>query len=273
MNFSDSISLYVQHKNTMGVEFETGKKYLLAFSRHLGDADLDTVKSEDLLNFLDDSRGKNATWRMKYAVIVSFLDFWASREEIPYLSFPSPKPRVRQEFIPYIYSRAQVRALARIKNWPFGTSLDPMTMRTFILFLYATGVVIGEAKALSIEDLDLKRRMIWIRSKSVIRLRQIPISEDLCKILHRYLAWRNKQNAQGSCLFIDNNGDPVKYNVLEKCFRRHRNLLDISRERSATYQPRLHDLKYTFAVHRITSWIRSGPALAAYMGMKLVSTE
>jgi integrase/recombinase XerD len=38
-------------------------------------------------------------------------------------------------------------------------------------------------------------------------------------------------------------------------------------------QPRVDDLRYTFAVHRITAWIENGadlnrmlPALAAYMG-------
>ena len=43
----------------------------------------------------------------------------------------------------------------------------------------------------------------------------------------------------------------------------------------------MHDLRFTFAVHRITSWIRNGadlnrmlPALAAYMGqVGLGSTE
>jgi integrase/recombinase XerD len=70
------------------------------------------------------------------------------------------------------------------------------------------------------------------------------------------------------------------YDLFEKCFRKQREILNIRREKTATYQPRLHDLKYTFAVHRITWWIRSNqdlnrmlPALAAYMGMKLISTE
>lgn len=47
----------------------------------------------------------------------------------------------------------------------------------------------------------------------------------------------------------------------------------IVRNDQTRYQPRLGDLRFTFAVHRITSWIRNGanlnrmlPALAAYMG-------
>ena len=193
MKLPESIALYVQHKNTMGVEFETGKKYLISLSKYLDGRSLDEIKSQDLLNFLNNSRGQTATWRMKYAVLVGFFDFWASREEISYLSFPPPKPRVRQSFVPYIYSRAEVRALVRMRKWRFNSSLDPITMRTFILFLYATGALVGEAKALLVEDIDLRKRMIEIRSRSSTRSRRIPISNDLCDLLNKYLIWRTRR--------------------------------------------------------------------------------
>jgi integrase/recombinase XerD len=280
MKLTESIAIYVRHKNTMGIEFETGKRYLVALSRRLGATDIDRVKSNDLLEFLDDSTGQVETWRMKYAVLLHFFDFWSARQEIPYLSFPPPKARVNQSFIPYIYSRAEVRSLVRVKRWQFKTSLDPITLRAFLLFLYATGAMVGEARALSVEDIDLKRRAIEIRSRSLTRARRIPISNDLCDVLRKYLTWRTRRTVHGPWLFIRSDGEQVGYEVLEKCSRKRCNSLSIRREQSFTYQPRMHDLKYTFAVHQITSWIRSGtnlnrmlPALASYMGMKLVSTE
>jgi integrase/recombinase XerD len=280
MKFSESIDAYVLHKNRMGVEFFTGRRYLIALSRWLGGLELNCVKTEHIARFLDDSNGQVETWRMKYSVLVHFFDFWAAREEIPYLAFPPQKPPVRQTFVPYIYSSEQVRALVRMRKWRFRTSLEPITMRTFLLFLYSTGAMVGETERLSVEDIDLKRRLVTIRSRSVIRSRRIPISEDLCDVLRIYLAWRQKKNAQGSELFVNENGDRAGYDLFEKCFRKQREILNIRREKSATYQPRLHDLKYTFAVHRIASWIRSNtdlnrmlPALAAYMGMKLVTSE
>jgi integrase/recombinase XerD len=280
MKLTESIAIYVRHKNTMGIEFETGKRYLVALSRRLGAPDIDRVRSNDLLEFLDDSTGQVETWRMKYAVLLHFFDFWAARQEIPYLSFPPPKAPVNQSFIPYIYSRAEVRSLVHVKKWQFKTSLDPITLRTFLLFLYATGAMVGEARALCIEDIDLKRRAVEIRSRSLTRCRRIPISNDLCDILRKYLTWRTRKTIHGPWLFIRSDGQQAGYEVLEKCFRKQCNSLGIRREQSFSYQPRMHDLKYAFAVHQITSWIRSGtdlnrmlPALAAYMGMKLVSTE
>ncbi len=56
-------------------------------------------------------------------------------------------------------------------------------------------------------------------------------------------------------------------------FRNLRRLAGVQRYDGATYQPRMHDLRATFAVHRLTSWLRQGgdlnrliPALSAYMG-------
>jgi hypothetical protein len=60
-----------------------------------------------------------------------------------------------------------------------------------------------------------------------------------------------------------------------------RRVAGIGRHDGAIYQPRMHDLRTTFAVHRLTGWFKQGadlnrllPALAAYIGqVGLGSTE
>jgi integrase/recombinase XerD len=58
-----------------------------------------------------------------------------------------------------------------------------------------------------------------------------------------------------------------------RAFRNLRRLMGVQRHDGAIYQPRMHDLRATFAVHRLTSWLRQKadlnrliPALSAYMG-------
>ena len=41
-------------------------------------------------------------------------------------------------------------------------------------------------------------------------------------------------------------------------FQRLRNHAEVRRSEDARYQPRLHDLRHTFAVHRLTAWYRQG---------------
>jgi site-specific recombinase XerD len=52
-----------------------------------------------------------------------------------------------------------------------------------------------------------------------------------------------------------------------------RSHLGLRREDGAYFQPRLHDLRHTFAVHRLVAWYRQGadvqlllPKLSTYLG-------
>jgi integrase/recombinase XerD len=76
-------------------------------------------------------------------------------------------------------------------------------------------------------------------------------------------------------------GGRVNQYTLENCFRRVREKAGIRRDDGARYQPRLHDLRHTFAVHRLTSWYRQGadvqkllPQLSVYLGhVHLAATQ
>ena len=69
--------------------------------------------------------------------------------------------------------------------------------------------------------------------------------------------------------------------MIAKNFKKLRLIAGIKRWDGSRYQPRVSDLRFTFAVHRITKCIEDGvdlnlmlPALAAYMGqVGLGSTE
>jgi integrase/recombinase XerD len=282
MTISESIARYTIYKNGHGVLFDSGKRYLVSLTRCIGDADLRFVKVEDVVAHLDNSSGRNSTWRLKYGVFVSFFDFWASRGEMPYLLFPPPKPRDRQRSLPYIYTKEQLKILfgAVDVGRKTHTVIDRATMRTLMLLLYGTGALLGEAMSLNVEDVDLKHHKIVFNNRILTRCRQIPICDDLCIVLLRYMAWRVKNNLRNARFFVTKADRPLSMGSVEKTFCRIRKSANIWRESSATYQPRLQDLKSTFAVHRITSWIRSGadlnrmlPALATYMGQRFGSTD
>jgi integrase/recombinase XerD len=142
-----------------------------------------------------------------------------------------------------------------------------------ILLLYGTGARMGETINLLHEDVNLKGRLITISHPNLIRSRSIPVGLDLCDVLSKYLAWRSRKNFQSKYLFVTKSDTPVSRGRMTVDFQRLRSIAKVSRGDGTQQQPRLDDLGYTFAVHRITSWIRNGadldrmlPAMAAYMG-------
>src|SRR5207302_6198997 len=80
-------------------------------------------------------------------------------------------------------------------------------------------------------------------------------------------------SGQDAPFFTTRTGAPLNQYTIEGAFRRMCEHAGIRRSDGARYQPRLHDLRHTFAVHRLTSWYRQGldvqkllPHLSVYLG-------
>jgi integrase/recombinase XerD len=74
--------------------------------------------------------------------------------------------------------------------------------------------------------------------------------------------------------FLTIYGEKLNDHTVQKTYERLRKVAKVVRTDGSRYQPRLNDLRHTFAVHRLTAWYQRGadlnrmlPALAAYMGM------
>jgi integrase len=74
-------------------------------------------------------------------------------------------------------------------------------------------------------------------------------------------------------LFQAKSGGPLAVQIADTSFSRLRRIAGIERRDDSYFQPRLHDLRHTFAVHRLTEWYRQNadvqrllPALSTYLG-------
>lgn len=115
-----------------------------------------------------------------------------------------------------------------------------------------------------------------MRQTKFFKTRLVPIGPCLTSVLDHYAAQRRQlplPEGESSAFFATRTGRRLHYRNVNKLFGRVRQSADIQRESSARYQPRLHDLRHTAAVHRRTAWYRSGadvqrllPQLATYLG-------
>ncbi len=175
------------------------------------------------------------------------------------LPMPVIRPPVLRRFVPYIYTRNEVRILLRTTRASQRLAtcgIDSATLRTFLVFLYATGALVGEALGLLREDVDLKKGAITIRGARFNRSRTIPIGPDLQTKLRRHVTRVGRKHTLSPHFFLDKQGKAMSCHTLRATFQKLRRLAGIRRQDGAIYQPRMHDLRYTFAVHRLTSWFR-----------------
>jgi site-specific recombinase XerD len=284
MALFEAVQDYINRKRSLGVVFEKSAMNLRAFSKRLGNVPLDTITPSQILAFLNGPRTSTVTWRAKFNVLKHFFDYWAARGMLQASPMPVIRPPVPQKFVPYVYQKPEIRRLlsktgAAQKRSNCG--IHPTTLRMVILFLYATGAHVGETLRLSRSDVDLRKGFVAICGGRFNRQRRLPIGSELCARLRRYMRWTNGERHSAKSFFTYKDGRPIEERILVRSFQRLRCLAGIERHDGAVYQPRLTDLRYTFAVRRLTSWLKQGadlnrllPALAVYLGLVgLGSTE
>ena len=155
------------------------------------------------------------------------------------------------------------------------------TFRTLLLFLYATGMRLGEALRLRLADVDLTLASITIRDTKFYKSRIVPLGSDIERRVRQYLHQPGRRNQSHRPLFQTKNGNPISALAAGTSFSRLRQIAGIGRRDDSYFQPRLHDLRHTFAVHRLTEWYRQNadvqrllPALSTYLGhVSLSSTQ
>jgi len=199
------------------------------------------------------------------------------RHEIYRVPLPPPRRAPAQTFVPYVYPRPELRRLlvaTGSTQRDLNCIIDARTFQTLLLFLYGTGAMLGEAVQLQRGDVDFRRRRITLSGCKTRCARELPIGSDLYYILLKYhRTHHQKGTMRDSPFFLTKDGSQIKEGTANKTFRRVREKAGVVRHDGARYQPRMHDLRHTFAVHRLTAWFKHGadmgrmiPALSAYLG-------
>jgi site-specific recombinase XerD len=277
MKLQDGVRIFADGKRAGGAVYAKGFQCLSSFCRYVGNLELSTIRERHVASFLDSSHTSTVSWLKKYNVLRDFFIFWMARNAVDRLPMPPARPMVASTFVPYIYSRTQIRLLLasiRASQKLEACQIDAPTLRAFLLFLYGTGALLSEACGLLREDVNFKRGLIAIRSNRFNRSREIPIGPDLYRVLRRYRATNHQTGEMRAAqFFLNKEGNPLSQVTLVKTFQRLRRIAGVARHDGAIYQPRLHDFRHTFAVHRLSAWIKHGadlnrmiPALSAYIG-------
>jgi integrase len=132
---------------------------------------------------------------------------------------------------------------------------------------------IGEALALNLTDFLNAEARLYIAEGKFHKARWVPLSPCTCQALKHYVESRRqiKPRSLDSPLFLNQRGHRLHYATVNHTFHRLLGQCTIGQKNRAG--PRLHDLRHTFAVHRLLAWYRDGadvntrlPWLATYMG-------
>lgn len=278
MTLTTAIGLYLSFKRSLGFRYASEERILRSFARAVGDIPVEAIPHDACQAFCRGAGPATRFTNKKHWTVQGLFSFLVSRGHLVASPLPERCAVVQQTFRPYIYSPEELQRLLDATSLLANprSPLQPATFRTLLLVLYGTGLRSGEALQLRCCDVDLRDRVLAIWDSKFFKSRLVPFGAAVARALKSYHRQRQRlplPEGERSAFFATRTGHRLSYDRLNKVFRRLRLHAGIRRPGPERRQPRLHDLRHTFAVHRLTAWYREGadvqtllPVLSTYLG-------
>lgn len=236
---------------------------------------LGTIEITNALAWACLPTGASPRWRNRRLGVIRLLaaHLHASDPSLAELIPPGLLPARVVRPAPHLYSAEQVGALIT-QACVLSPPLRGHTLSTIIGLMAATGMRTAEALALDTDHVDTTQSTILIRGKGGTQ-RLLPVHASTINALCRYRTTARHLLAaapRDSALFLSPAGKRPVANTVQQAFRDVATACGLRAE-PGSRQPRLYDLRHTFAVNTLIDAHRSGngvdaqiAALATYLG-------
>jgi integrase/recombinase XerD len=206
----------------------------------------------------------------------SFLVFHARDHRHTFIpdpvSFPKPAPPVS----PRLISAGEMGRVLEAARQLVPTPANPLRAQSFrlgLILLFCCGLRRGELLRLRLGDLENGQTVLRVRLTKFHKSRLVPLSPSVTDELKRYLQERRRSPLlmNPEAFLLGKGSEACGATTLTSIW--HRLCVSAQVLRSQGHPPRLHDLRFSFAVNALQRWYAQGADvqsklfhLATYMG-------
>jgi integrase/recombinase XerD len=276
----EAVHEYLTLRRSLGFKLRGAGKLLLAFVKFMEQQRASYITTKLAFAWAQQpSAVQPAEWARRLSVVRTFARHRSAtdpRTQIPpdgLLPFRTKRAR------PYLYSDEEIHSLLRaVLRMPYRYErgkLRPWIYYCLFGLLNVSGLRLGEARNLELQDVDLKAAVLTIRGAKFGKTRLVPLHSSTCMVLADYIARRQRHwsgQAVSSYLFVSSRGNRLQGGDIYRTFYALSRQIGL-RGRSDGHGPRLHDMRHRFAMMTLLRWYRSGkdvegklPYLSAYLG-------
>jgi integrase len=202
------------------------------------------------------------------------------RTQIPALGLLPFRPKRAR---PYLYTD---REIAQLLDATLHLPLSPKHRKNCALLpwvyyslfglLSVSGLRLGEARNLKLDDLDLAAGVLTVRGSKFGKDRWVPLHASTCRVLGQYLDKRARfwaGRSVSSYVFVSSWGNRLDVGAIHRAFYAASRRIGLRGARDSK-GPRLHDIRHRFATTTLVNWYRSKedperrlPLLSAFLGV------
>ena len=282
IRFESPLGKYIERmiaeERTKGYRYDANERALLRLDRFLVQSGLNEVRlSKELAQaWMKKRPNERPATQLKriygLARLARYLDAHDVESYVPDLRL---LPSFVNDFRPRILTREEIRHLLTVADSLPYNPRSPMRhviMPLLFRVLYSCGLRISEALKLRIKDVDRSKGVFTIYQAKFDKDRLIPLSPGLHERIERYFLIHRADADREDLLFPSPWGGHYDPTTVRRTW------LNLLWESGIPYEgkgkgPRIHDLRHTYAVHRLATWHAAGedlslllPVLSVYMG-------
>jgi len=265
---------YLRLRRALGYKLERHGRLLPQLISYLEAAGVCTITSELAISWARQPTAAHPRhWAARLSIARGFAAYMHTidpRTEVP----PADVFAVRyRRPTPYLWSEEDICRLleaARTLRHP----LKAVSFEALFGLLAVSGMRVGEAIALDLDDVDLERGVVTIREQTakLERARLVPLHPTTVEALEQYVRTRQRlcPRPRSRAFFLSSTGSRIDRSAVSKTLRKITIALGL---RTQSARPRAHDLRHGFAVSTLIEWQRSGvrideriAALSTYLG-------
>jgi len=232
---------YLRHKSrlnhkrsTLDSSF-TSIRFFLDFYGKSGKGDLKDLECADLEAFIEHEQDRGmyiSTVRTRMASIIAFLHFLMEQEVLPGTALKKTIRLKLPDTLPRAMNPKDVRRLLSV--------IHNTRDRALILLLLRTGIRIGEALGLTLNDLDLRDRKVHLFEGEKNSMgRVVYFSDDALFALKR---WLRRRDTTREFLFYGRSTRPLCYSAALSRFKKY-----LTRAKLTEKGYTVHSLRHTYA--------------------------
>jgi integrase len=275
-----AVQEYLSMRRHLGFKLQKDGKALLDFVTFMEQKHAPYITAALALDWAQQPANvQPAHWAQRLSFVRGFARYRSASDSRTQIPSPGLLPFKPKRARPYLYSDEEINSLLcaalNMSHRYNSCALLPWVYYCLFGLLSVTGLRLGEAQNLKVQDVDLEAAVLTVRNAKFGKTRLVPLHASTCNVLADYIARRERHWAGrpvSPYLFVSSWGNRLDSGQI------HRAFYALSRQiglRGATdrHGPRLHDLRHRFATNTLVNWYRSGqdperrlPLLSAYLG-------
>ena len=233
LNYKEELHRFEERLRIQRYSFNTIKTYKNFFAQYLAyypDQHPDSLKKQDIINFLLDSSKKKKWSDSTQNQAVNALKFYYEKVLGQERTFYELRPR-KSRRLPGVFSEEEVISLLKV--------IRNLKHKAILMVIYSAGLRIGESIRLRKEDVDFHRKTIFVKAGKGKKDRYSVLSDKVIRLLKQYLEAYTPEY----WLFEGQDGGQYSNSSIQKIFRRAVAMANVN-----PYST-VHTLRHSFATH------------------------